>query len=274
MYIFYHGKSTCVKHFARPILLLFVYSNILFHTVTHANSLTLIFCRVIINTQHYIAEECIILISYLVNINSLWSSDNEQAWLDALEHYYSLLSDNQLLLDKRMEAINAEEIKNLSVKDFYIFLHDDYYVWKYTQKNRLATTRKQLERYISESRIYELEFIMQRLFLADRENIFECLSLVSNIRGLGVAGASGLLSILFPHDFGTVDQFVVMSLLNIENLKEHSQIESMNPQSLKTKDGEILIRIMRQKAASLNAQFNTSFWTPRKIDMILWSIGR
>ena len=226
------------------------------------------------SVQNYIAEECIILISCPAHINSLWSSNDERAWLYALEHYYSLLSDNQIPLDKRMETVNAEDIESLSVEDFYIFLHEDYFVWKYTQKNRLATTRKQLERYIIEGRMYELEFIKQRLFLADHRNICECLSLVSNIRGLGVAGASGLLSILFPQDFGTVDQFVVKSLLDVENLKEHKQIEAMNPQSLKAGDGEILIRIMREKAASLNAQFNTSFWTPRKIDMILWSIGR
>ncbi len=33
----------------------------------------------------------------------------------------------------------------------------------------------------------------------------------------------------------------------------------------------ILISIYRQKANELNIKFNTNFWTPRKIDMILWA---
>jgi hypothetical protein len=46
----------------------------------------------------------------------------------------------------------------------------------------------------------------------------------SRIRGLGIAGASGLLSVLFPEYFGTVDQFVVMSLLCINGLKERKSL--------------------------------------------------
>ena len=48
----------------------------------------------------------------------------------------------------------------------------------------------------------------------------------------------------------------------------------MNPEGLKIKDGIILVNIMKEKAAELNAKFNTDFWTPRKIDMILWAYGR
>ena len=29
-----------------------------------------------------------------------------------------------------------------------------------------------------------------------------------------------------------------------------------------------------EKANELNQRFDTDFWTPRKIDMVLWSIGR
>ena len=48
----------------------------------------------------------------------------------------------------------------------------------------------------------------------------------------------------------------------------------MNPESLTNNDGVILVEIMREKAEELNRNFNTDFWTPRKIDMILWSFGR
>jgi len=48
----------------------------------------------------------------------------------------------------------------------------------------------------------------------------------------------------------------------------------MNEMSLTTQDGVILIRIMQRKAIQLNQIFNSTEWTPRKIDMILWTYGR
>lgn len=48
----------------------------------------------------------------------------------------------------------------------------------------------------------------------------------------------------------------------------------MNIDNLKESDGVILIKIMRNKAFQLNLQFGITFWTPRKIDKILWAINR
>lgn len=208
------------------------------------------------------------------DIYTLWNSNDQTAWMHAYRHYFDLLSNSQAALDNRMSNVNYEEIQALTTNDFYSFLYEEYFVWKYTQKNRLATTRKQLERYITENQMFELDYIKYRMFMSNRSNIRECLSVASNIRGLGTAGASGLLAILFPNDFGTVDQFVVKSLLEIDNLAQHKQVAEMNPACLKIDDGVILIDILRKKAQLLNQQFNTTFWTPRKIDMILWSIGR
>lgn len=207
-------------------------------------------------------------------VSKLWNCSDEAMWMYAFQHYYDLLSPSQVPLDRMMEQVRYEEIGSLTTYEFYKFLHDEYYVWKYTQKNRLSTTRKQLERYINEDRMFELDYIKHRLFATDRSNVRESLSVVSNIRGLGTAGASGLLAILFPQEFGTVDQFVVKSLLEIDCLEEHTQIARMKPNALKIEDGVVLINILRKKAIKLNQQFDSSFWTPRKIDMILWSIGR
>jgi hypothetical protein len=43
---------------------------------------------------------------------------------------------------------------------------------------------------------------------------------------------------------------------------------------LTVKDGVVLIEIMRRKAAALNAAFEVDSWTPRKVDMVLWTYGR
>jgi hypothetical protein len=48
----------------------------------------------------------------------------------------------------------------------------------------------------------------------------------------------------------------------------------MNPEGLALKDGVLLIKIMRDKSDELNKKFNNKYWTPRRIDKILWCIGR
>jgi hypothetical protein len=52
------------------------------------------------------------------------------------------------------------------------------------------------------------------------------------------------------------------------------ELDNMNPEGLKIKDGIILVEIMKEKANELNKKFDTDFWTPRKIDMVLWAFGR
>lgn len=207
-------------------------------------------------------------------LKSLWYNGSENEWKQALNHYYDILKDNQKELENYIENINADEIESLIVNDFYDFLYDKYFVWKYTQKNRLGSTRKHLRRYVENDEFSKLENIQYRLFSVQKDNISECLNVANEIYGLGTAGASGLLSILFPEYFGTVDQFVVKRLIEIEHTTYHQKLEKMNPESLNNNDGVILVKIMREKAEELNRQFNTDFWTPRKIDMILWSFGR
>ncbi|MDO4756492.1 MAG: hypothetical protein Q4A54_09120 [Parabacteroides sp.] len=207
-------------------------------------------------------------------ISNLWNHGSKEAWNNALDNYYALLNAEAQKLDTYMKNISANEIAQLSVNDFYNFLYDGYFVWKYTAKNRLATTRKSLRRYVEENKLSELEHIQRRLFLVDHSNIGECLSIAKEIRGLGTAGASGLLAILFPEDFGTVDQFVVKALREVEGLSQSAELAKMKPESLSIENGVLLIKIMREQAQKLNKTFDTDFWTPRKIDMILWATRR
>jgi hypothetical protein len=96
-------------------------------------------------------------------------------------------------------------------------------------------------------------------------------SVTRGILGLGTSGASGLLAVLYPEHFGTADQFVVKALASLQELREVEIVRAMNPGQLTNRDGEILIKMLRHKAAELNTVFRTEFWTPRKIDMVLWT---
>ena len=119
-----------------------------------------------------------------------------------------------------------------------------------------------------------LQIIKSELFAAPKSDIGRCLEITQRIHGLGTAGASGLLAVLFPEDFGTVDQFVVKRLQEIDHPFYCDDLNKINPDRIKQTDGVLMIEIMRRKAVELNKKFNTDFWTPRKIDMVLWAYGR
>ena len=205
-------------------------------------------------------------------IADLWHNGDEDMWHAALGRYWSRFTTDQYRLEKEIENICISDIASLSVCEFYDFLYQQYYPWKFTNKLFLSRNRKHLEKYLLNDEIECLAQIQTHLLNLDLANIKECLSVASSIHGLGTAGASGLLSILYPEYFGTVDRFVVYSLLEIDGLQEHETLSKMNPEALNLNDGVALIEIMRKKAKELNNRFDTDFWTPRKIDMILWAV--
>ena len=219
----------------------------------------------------YIEEETD---SYENSMKLLWYNGSEAAWKRALNHYFELLSREQLILENELNTLCAEGIENMDAEAFYDFLYNKYFVWKYTAKNRLATTRMNLQKYIANADLWRLHEIKTRMLCANKSDVIKCLDIVTEIHGLGTAGASGLLSRLFPEHFGTVDQFVVKSLCKVDDPRYMDSLTKMNPEILNNKDGAILEKILREKAKALNAKFNTDFWTPRKLDMVLWSFGR
>lgn len=207
-------------------------------------------------------------------LTKLWYSNQEILWLASLDNYWIYVKESNRKLEEKMEELDWRYVKNLNVSEFYNFLYNEYFVWKYTAPNRLATTRSHLRKYESENRMTELGLIQEQLFAMAPLNIEQGLTIAKQINGLGVAGASGLLSLLFPEIYGTVDQFVVKALKSIENFSDFNKISNMNPEFLTIKDGVVLINIMKSKATELNASNRTDYWTPRKIDKVLWTYGR
>ena len=85
---------------------------------------------------------------------------------------------------------------------------------------------------------------------------------------MGVSGASGLLALLYPKKFGTVDQFVISALKELGKFPELTYID---PKCFSVELAVFIIRILQDKAQELNRKFKTDLWTPRTIDMILWA---
>jgi hypothetical protein len=207
--------------------------------------------------------------------NTLWNSENEDVWFSALDEYWRYVKPSHLAVKKEFNPLNTDAVKLMNPEEWYEFLLHEYFYWKYTAPNRYATTTAQLKKYKTSSYgIDELFLIKKKIFDFDKDDIVSGLKIACSIKGLGTAGASGLLAVLFPAKFATVDQFAVKALSAVDNLPENQRISSMNPDQLKIKDAVILIEIMKNKAKEINNKFATSFWNPRRIDMILWVVQR
>src|SRR5205807_1354371 len=85
--------------------------------------------------------------------------------------------------------------------------------------------------------------IRDQLLRADPSDAQAAVELASRIPGLGTAGASGLLALMYPQSFGTVDQFVVKALRQIPEFGANPAFAKMNPQGLTSRDADFLIRI-------------------------------
>jgi hypothetical protein len=204
-------------------------------------------------------------------ISNLWNSKFESDWRVALEKYWEFVRPENVGLEKELNDLKLERIIDLDPVSWYDFLHDRYFHWKYTAPNRYASTTLALRRYKDLDQLDKLFDIKMRLLNFDISDISVGLLIAKEIHGLGIAGSSGLLSLMYPNDFATVDQFAVKALCQISNLPDSKDLKKMKPDNLTLRNGKVLINIMRDKAKENNAIFDTNFWTPRKIDMILWA---
>ena len=109
----------------------------------------------------------------------------------------------------------------------------------------------------------------------DHTNIEYCIKVALRIPGLGIdGGASGLLAVLFPEDFGTADNNTLEMLKKVPSLEEALRPIAHKKKLTTAGDSAILIDIMREKTRLMNAQFPDLNWTPRKFDMALWAYER
>jgi hypothetical protein len=208
------------------------------------------------------------------NIANLWDSSDSDVWEHALECYWQFVQPRNMELERSLDALDVNRLRSLTPHGWYNFLHDEYFRWKYTAPNRYATTTIQLRKHLCGDGINELESLRQQLLSLDPKDIRRGITTAKKIRGLGTAGATGLLSLMYPEHFATVDQFVVKALWLVPGLPEAADLARMNPQNLSVSDGVLLVGILTRKANENNHSFDTSTWTPRKIDMVLWTYGR
>lgn len=210
----------------------------------------------------------------ILPIQELWPTQDGGKWKVALHRYWEFIQPKNLELEREMDRLEREVVRKMSPDEWFSFLENKYFRWKYTAANRYATTTSHLKHKggTDDGRL-ELYQIKSQILDINPENICASIALATRIPGLGVAGASGLLALLYPESFGTVDQFVVRALREIPSLPEASAIAHMKPEGLQPKDGAVLIQIMRGQALHLTNALGEK-WRPRDVDKVLWTYGR
>ena len=173
---------------------------------------------------------------------------------------------------KHENIIDSEDLKEVIIDElFIIYVNNEIVVnkIKYAEEGptvvlfvgvngvgKTTTIAKLAHKYKEKGLLDELANIHKAIFACDVNNVRLTLETVTKIKGLGYAGASGLLALMYPDKYGTIDQFVVLALRKINDLPEKDLLERMDPNGLKAQDGVILIDIYRKKAEELKIEFN------------------
>ena len=208
-------------------------------------------------------------------VDKLWNSRNKENWKLALDAYGEMIFQaRQKELDKELDNLDLSAVKRLDEAGWYEFLKDKFMPWKHT----VGMFRSKLQRFLREDysdrhALDGLFRIKKQLLAFSRDNILEGLNIITQVRGFAASSASALLAILFPEQFGTVDQFVVESLKHIPSLEKAAAVARIRSKDIKISDAVLVVGILRDKAEENNRDFETDFWTPRKIDKVLWTVS-
>jgi hypothetical protein len=82
-----------------------------------------------------------------VSFNEIWHAESQRAWNQLLKKYWELIPVDNIQVEYRMNRLTRQDLEAMDEVQWYHFLHDEYFVWKYTAKNRLASTRLHLRKY-------------------------------------------------------------------------------------------------------------------------------
>ena len=149
----------------------------------------------------------------MINIADLWESCDPRAWAEMLNRYWNYVRSANLALYRELDDLDLESLKRLDQRGWYDFLLQKYFRRKYTAANRYATSTRWLRQYAENDRLDQLDGIRKQLLSLNTYDVELGLKVAIQIKGLGSAGASGLLALMYPHAFGTVDQFVVKAFV-------------------------------------------------------------
>jgi hypothetical protein len=202
-----------------------------------------------------------------MSIGALWRSTDVRAWDAALAHF----RNNEL--DQRLGTLDLDRLRHMDARGWHDFLGVEFLHRIDASAGLHSRTIRSLRAFGDRRGIEVLDEYRKRLLTLDPTDITAALKVAAAIPGFGITGGSGLLSLLYPGEFGTIDKFLVKALRDVEGLPEAVAVARMEPRRMYIRDGVILIGILRRKAAELRSVFGTP-WTPCMVSDVLRTVGR
>ena len=128
----------------------------------------------------------------MITMDDLWNKPRVEEWEIALKRYWSYVKPTNLALEKEMECLNISVIESMDQTQWYTFLLEKYFKWKYTAPNRYGSTTKYLSISVDKNGYGPLFKIKEKLLIFDRNNITQGLQIATEINGLGAPGAKSV----------------------------------------------------------------------------------
>jgi hypothetical protein len=206
----------------------------------------------------------------------LWRSQDPREWdYCESELYDAYVQPANRMIERELEKPGLRErILRMDAAQFYAFLRDEYFLWKFTSGPERTGNLKWLALHVSDGTMDRLERARRNLVnrgdFSKDASILMLMGRHGGVHGLAVAGASGLLALVYPEEYGTVDVKVTEALQQVGL----PQVMRINPRAIGIEDAVTMIEIMRVKALELNRMFGANKWTPRLVDRVLWVAGR
>lgn len=207
-----------------------------------------------------------------MDIKQIWNSKEQNVWESALQNYSAAVKRNAIQTEEKLNSMITDDFRKMSGQDFYRFLVHDYALWKYTDCRIRSRVQHSIEEFHQAYTDYEFKRVLDGIFSISPQDIYLHLANITRITGLGVAGSSSVLALVLPQYFGTVDRFAVQNLQKVYDVNSYygKKLQKTDPQNISAYDAVTIIRIYCEKAEELSRIFGIS-WTPRMIDMVLWS---
>jgi hypothetical protein len=151
----------------------------------------------------------------------LWRSQDPREWdYCESELYDAYVQPANRMIERELEKPGLRErIARMDAAQFYAFLRDEYFLWKFTSGPERTGNLKWLARHVSDGTMDRLERARRNLVnrgdFSKDASILMLMGRHGGVHGLAVAGASGLLALVYPEEYGTVDVKVTEALQQV-----------------------------------------------------------
>lgn len=209
-----------------------------------------------------------------INSNNALERKNRDDKMSCLDVGYIINGNNcsvNALAKKIQSVFHISSTNNAQI--LYEFMVKEFIIWKYGFSKYIYQQSKHLFSKAFKNNYSDLENIFTNVFcmvnqskLLSGNAKFEAIKYLTNAfrrKGIGVSGASALLSLIFSHYIGTCDTVLI---------KQYNICKSTNytPNRLNIYIAQIQDYI-KIKSEKLNVLSGVDFWTPRKIDQAIWA---